>query len=44
MLTKNMNIKRENYNFENSDVDDNNFQFDNTQTKIIHIREQKEEI
>lgn len=44
MLTKNMNIKRENYNFENSDVDNNNFQFDNTQTKIIHIREQKEEI
>jgi hypothetical protein len=44
MLTKNMNIKRENYNFENSHVDDNNFQFDNTQTKIIHIREQKEEI
>lgn len=43
MLTKNMIIKRENYNFEHSHVNDINFKFDETQTKIIHIKETNEE-
>jgi hypothetical protein len=35
MLTKNMTIKRENYNFDN--CEENNFNFDETQTRIIHV-------
>jgi hypothetical protein len=43
MLTKNMTITRENYNFEYSDINDVNFQFDETQTRIIHLIESEEE-
>lgn len=35
MLTKNMTIKRENYNFDN--CEENNFNFDETQTRIIYV-------
>lgn len=41
MLTKNMTIKRENYTFDELNTNDINFQFDETQTRIIHIEEEK---
>ena len=41
MLTKNMTIKRENYTFDKLNNDDIIFQFDETQTRIIHIEEEK---
>jgi hypothetical protein len=41
MLTKNMIIKRENYNFDELNTEDIHFQFDETQTRIIHIEEEK---
>ena len=41
MLTKNMTIKRENYTFDELNNDDIIFQFDETQTRIIHIEEEK---
>jgi hypothetical protein len=41
MLTKNMTIKRENYTFDELNNDDIIFQFDETQTRIIHIEEKK---
>lgn len=44
MMAKNMVVSRENYNFENSDdFDDIHFQFDETQTRIIHIKEPDKE-
>ena len=44
MLTKNMIVKRENYNFEYSDINEIDFQFDEIQTRIIHIEEEKSKI
>ena len=41
MLTKNMIIKRENYNFDELNTEDIHFQFDETQTRIIHIEEEE---
>jgi hypothetical protein len=41
MITKNMVVSRENYNFEQADIDEIDFQFDETQTRIIHIEEEK---
>ena len=41
MLTKNMTVKRENYTFDELNNDDIIFQFDETQTRIIHIEEEK---
>ena len=41
MLTKNMTIERENYNFEDVDINDIDFEFDETQTRIIHIEEEE---
>jgi hypothetical protein len=41
MLTKNMTIERENYTFDELNNDDIIFQFDETQTRIIHIEEEK---
>lgn len=38
MITKNMTVKKENYNFDNVS-DENEFQFDETQTRIIRIGE-----
>jgi hypothetical protein len=43
MMTKNMTIEREDYNFNDSDMIELDFQFDETQTRIIHIREPEEE-
>jgi hypothetical protein len=42
MMTKNMTIKRENYNLTNICIDDIDFEFDETQTRIIHIKESDE--
>lgn len=40
MITKNMTIKRENYNYENENIsEENNYQFNETQTRIIQIGE-----
>jgi hypothetical protein len=44
MLTKNMIVKRENYDFEYSDINEIDFQFDEIQTRIIHIEEEKSKI
>ena len=41
MLTKNMTVKRENYTFDELNTEDIHFQFDETQTRIIHIDEEK---
>ena len=41
-MTKNMTIKRENYNLTNICIDDIDFEFDETQTRIIHIKESDE--
>lgn len=43
MMTKNMTVKRENYNFNELTTDDIEFQFDESQTRIIHIKENDEE-
>jgi hypothetical protein len=43
MMTKNMTIKREDYNFNDFDMIDIDFQFDETQTRMIHLREPDEE-
>lgn len=43
MMTKNMTVKRENYNFNELTTDDIEFQFDESQTRIIHIKENNEE-
>jgi hypothetical protein len=43
MMTKNMTVKRENYNFDELTTDDVEFQFDESQTRIIHIKENNEE-
>jgi hypothetical protein len=43
MMAKNMVVSRENYNFEQTDIDDIHFQFDETQTRIIHIKEPDKE-
>jgi len=42
MMTKNMTINRENYIFDELTNDDNDFQFDETQTRIIHIHIEEE--
>ena len=42
MMTKNMTVKRENYNFNELTTDDIEFQFDEKQTRIIHIKESDE--
>lgn len=42
MMTKNMTVKRENYNFNELTTDDIEFQFDEKQTRIIHIKEYDE--
>ena len=39
MITKNMTIKRENYNFDELHTDDIEFEFDESQTRIIYIEE-----
>lgn len=41
MLTKNMTVERENYTFDELNNDDIHFQFDETQTRIIHIEEEQ---
>lgn len=41
MLTKNMIVKRENYNLDELNTEDIHFQFDETQTRIIHIEEEE---
>ena len=41
MLTKNMTVKRENYTFDELNTEDIHFQFDETQTRLIHIDEEK---
>jgi hypothetical protein len=43
MMTKNMTIKKEDYNFNDFDMIDIDFQFDETQTRMIHLREPEEE-
>ena len=43
MITKNMIVSRENYNFEHSDINNINFQFDETQTRIVNIEKPQEE-